>query len=200
MTRLQFKIPAILLAIVLSGYLVGMDHIGVYNGKSEAKSGDPKSEEKTMAPEFLLPDLSGGQVSLSDYRGKWVFINFWATWCGPCVMEMPMMDRLNKILEKENFKMLAINMENIEPERVKKFIKKLKVDFHILLDRKGQVSDIYGVRSIPMTYMINPKGEVEAVAEGMREWDDPKMVQYFRDMIKGEAGNKKVESSEAKPL
>jgi len=199
MTKLRLKIPTILLAIVLSGYLAGVDHIVAYSKPADQGAG-LKSEEKSMAPEFLLPDLSGAQVSLSDYRGKWVFLNFWATWCGPCVMEMPMMDKLNKILEKENFKMLAINLEDIDPERIRKFVKNLKVDFHILLDRKSEVGAIYGVRSIPMTFMVNPKGEVEAIAEGMREWDDPKMVQYFRNLIKGETVDKKAELSGTKPL
>lgn len=188
MSRSRFKTIAILFAIVSSGYLVGVsmeaDHIGAHN-ESVAQSADPKSEEKSVAPEFSLPDLSGAQVKLSDYRGQWVFINFWATWCGPCVIEMPMMNRLNKFLEKEKFKMLAINMEDIAPEKVSNFVKKLKVDFDVLLDRKSDVGRLYSVRLLPMTYMVNPKGEVEAVAEGMREWDDPKMVQYFRDLMDG---------------
>ncbi len=199
MTKLRLKIPAILLAIVLSGYLVGMDHIVAHSKPADQGAG-LKSEEKTVAPEFLLPDLSGGQVSLSDYRGKWVFLNFWATWCGPCVMEMPMMDKLNKNLEKENFKMLAINMEDIDPERIRKFVKNLKVDFHILLDRRSEVGAIYGVRSIPMTFLINPKGEVEAAAEGSREWDNPKMIHYFRELVKNPTDDEKAELGGTKPL
>ena len=184
----------------MSGYLVGVsmeaDHIGAHN-ESVAQSEGLKSKEKSIAPEFLLPDLSGGQVKLSDYKGQWVFINFWATWCGPCVIEMPMMNRLNKILEKEKFKMLAINMEDIAPEKVKNFVKKLKIDFDVLLDRKSEVGRLYGVRLLPMTYMVNPKGEVEAVAEGMRHWDDPKMVQFFRDLIDGKLDQpEKAKSSE----
>ncbi len=68
------------------------------------------------------------------------------------------------------------------------------MDFHILLDRKSEVGNVYGVRSIPMTFMVNPKGEVEAIAEGMREWDDPKMVKYFRNLIKGKSDEKKAET------
>ncbi len=202
MSRSRFKTIAILFAIVSSGYLVGVsmeaDHIGAHS-ESVAQSAGLEIKEKSIAPEFMLPDLSGGEVKLSDYRGQWVFINFWATWCGPCVVEMPMMNRLNKILEKEKFKMLAINMEDIDPDRVKKFVKKLKVDFDVLLDRQGEVGRLYGVRSIPMTYMVNPKGEVEAIANGMREWDDPKMVQFFRDLMDGKLDQqKKAEAPDGK--
>jgi peroxiredoxin len=188
MKKRRLKTISILFAIILSGYFVGVsmeaDHIGAHS-ESVAKGADLKSEELTVAPEFMLPDLSGADIKLSDYQGRWVFMNFWATWCGPCIIEMPMMNRLNNLLKGDKFKMLAINMEDIEPEKAKNFVKKLKVDFTVLLDRNSEVAKLYGVSLLPMTYMINPKGEVEAIAEGMREWDDPKMVQYFRDLMDG---------------
>ena len=189
--RSRLRTFAVLLAVVAAGYLFGVaeehDH-GHAGDVAHAQTGG--EGETTLAPDFTLPSLSGGNVSLRDYRGKWVFVNFWATWCGPCVIEMPMLNKMYHTLKNDTFELLAVNTEDIDPKTVRRFVEELKLDFPILLDRQSTTLRPYAVRSLPMTYMIAPDGTVEAKAEGMREWDSAEMVQYLRDLMDGKLDDK----------
>lgn len=139
-----------------------------------------------MAPPFSLPNINGKTVSLSDYKGKWVFVNFWATWCGPCVMEMPMLAKLHSTMKGQKFEMLAINtMEQTTPDQVKKFTKDNKIPFTVLLDNDNKIGKTYFVQSLPTTYVISPAGEVYTQAVGVREWDSDEVVKYFKDLVSG---------------
>lgn len=138
-----------------------------------------------MAPPFSLPTADGKKVSLSDYKGKWVFVNFWATWCGPCVIELPMLTKLHSAMKGQKFEMLAINMEDIEPEQVKKFVKDNKIPFTVLLDKDSKTGKTYSVDSLPTTYVVSPAGDVYTRAIGMREWDSDEVVNYFKDLVSG---------------
>src|SRR3972149_5892267 len=99
--------------------------------------------EGAKAPDFVLPDLSGKMVKLSDYRGKVVFLNFWATWCKPCEEEMPSMSVMYEVLKKQNFEILALSVDTEGPDVVESFAKKYELKFPILHDRKGKTKDIY---------------------------------------------------------
>ena len=143
-------------------------------------------KSKTLtAPPFSLPDTNGKLVSLSDYKGKWVFVNFWATWCGPCVIEMPMLAKLHNTMKGKKFEMLAINVEEIEPEYVKKFVKDNNLPFTVLLDKDSKIGKTYSVSSLPTTYVVSPAGEVYTRAVGMREWDSEEVITYFKDLVSG---------------
>ena len=136
------------------------------------------------APDFTLPDImNGDKVTLSALKGKWVFLNFWATWCTPCVIEMPMMEKLYKEMRKEGMEMLAISVDEGSPAMVKEFIDRYKFTFTILHDPENSVMREYGVRSIPKTYFVDPDGNVQAKAEGVREWDNPEMLKFFRQVM-----------------
>jgi thiol-disulfide isomerase/thioredoxin len=149
-------------------------------------SAQAAEKSKTLiAPPFSLPNINGKMVSLSDYKGKWVFVNFWATWCGPCVMEMPMLAKLHDTMKGQKFEMLAINMEDIEPDQVKKFTKDNKLPFTVLLDKNSKTGKTYSVDSLPTTYVVTPAGDVYTRAVGMREWDSDEVVKYFKDLVAG---------------
>jgi peroxiredoxin len=175
-----------ILVIIVGGYLIGhfivTDHIQKTDGLRMVNDKGIKEE----APSITLKSLSGKLVSLSDFKGKWVFLNFWATWCAPCVVEMPMMNNLYNKLKDKNFIMLGISLDKENPYKVAKFAKNLKLDFPILLDPKLETATKYGVTTIPLTFMIGPDGRLEAIAEGIRNWDSKEMIQYFNSLINEE--------------
>lgn len=125
---------------------------------------EEKDEEKNevVAPDFSLTDLNGNTVKLSDYRGKVVILNFWASWCPPCVAEMPDFDKVNrKLAESDDAVILAVNLTDGQretEEKARKFIKDKGYSLNVLLDKKGSASDDYMIYSIPTTYIINRDG------------------------------------------
>ena len=135
------------------------------------------------APGFTLRDPDGKSISLSDFRGKFVLLNFWATWCPPCVKEMPSMDRLADKLAQWPFVVLGISLDEEGAEKVKPFLARLGVRFPIALDPRSEVSSRYGARDLPSTFLINPEGNVIAAAKGEREWDSKEMVEYLTEVV-----------------
>ncbi|MDH4129064.1 MAG: TlpA family protein disulfide reductase [Spirochaetota bacterium] len=135
--------------------------------------------KKTLAPDFSVTDFNGKKHSLKDYRGKIIFLNFWATWCGPCVWEMPSIEKLNKKMAQSNFVILAISHEN--KETVKKFITSKDYNFNILI---GSASNKYGVRGIPTTFIIDKNGYVLGRAVGSRDWSTNSIINLFKLLVK----------------
>lgn len=130
--------------------------------EKEQKDRLPGLEIGTTAPDFTLKTLDGKEVSLSDYRGKKVMINFWATWCGPCEAEMPEMQDYYEKHQDENIEILAVNIDPLND--VAGFVKKHGLTFPILLDpivKEGnEVNEIYKTIAIPTTYVIDEKGKI----------------------------------------
>lgn len=135
------------------------------------------------AKPFTLKDLEGKDVSLSDYKGKIVFLNFWATWCPPCRQEMPSMDALQKILGTNDFVILALATDRKGVELVKPFVEEKKLSLKVLIDDKSNVSDDYGVVALPTTYIIGRDGVIIELVRGGAEWDDAETVEYFKALI-----------------
>lgn len=138
-----------------------------------------------LAPDFELEDTKGNKVSLSDLRGKIVMVNFWATWCPPCIEEMPSMERLNGTLAGDDFVMLAINTEENGRNLVPAFLDKTPYTFPILYDDKGVVQKRYGVFKFPESFIIHKDGTVAEKIIGPLDWSSPKTISYFKDLIKG---------------
>lgn len=136
----------------------------------------PKKPVAALDFEASTPD--GKRVRLKDFRGKVVFLNFWATWCVPCLREMPDMERLGKIMAGRPFKILAVNLMET-PAQVKKFVEELKVTFTIVMDTTGEISETYGATSLPLTYIIDKKGQVIHRALGPRDWDGKESLALF---------------------
>ena len=117
------------------------------------------------APDFMLKDMNGAALQLSDYKGKGVFLNFWATYCEPCKQEMPYMNNVFKEYQAEGVELLAINVGEAEL-RVNDFIEKYGLDFPILYDRGGVVTDVYDFIPLPTTFLIDEHGKIVDIISG----------------------------------
>jgi len=136
------------------------------------------------APDFELINMDDETVTLSELRGKVVLVNFWATWCPPCIREMPSMERLHQKIDAADFKVLAINqMEDVD--QVFAFTGQLEVDptFDILFDRDSSVSQDYAVRGLPTTFLIDKQGKVRYRAVGGRIFDHEEVVAIINKLI-----------------
>jgi thiol-disulfide isomerase/thioredoxin len=140
----------------------------------------------TAAPNFELKDPAGQPLSLSELKGKVVFVNFWATWCLPCIEEMPAMEKLHQELQKEGLVILAVNFQE-GPARVKEFLTEHNLTFMALLDRDGKVAERYLAWALPVSVIINKRGEIVARAMGSKDWDSKESLQYFRQLLAQEA-------------
>lgn len=127
----------------------------------------PSPREGFTAPDIKVDRLGGGQVSLSDLRGKVVLVNFWATWCPPCRAEMPAIEKVYQLFKPLGFEVLAINATNQDNETsAASYAKELGLTFPILLDRTGELSARYTVRGYPASFIIDRKGIIRSVIVG----------------------------------
>ncbi len=133
-------------------------------------------EKKSTAPDFTLRDVEGKTHKLSDYRGKVVMINFWATWCPPCRYELPSMQRAYEKLKRSDVEFLAINLGE-DADTIFTFTADYPVTFPLLMDLDSSVSNMYPVIGLPTTYFVNPEGQLVYRAIGSREWDEKQMLE-----------------------
>lgn len=132
---------------------------------------EPVLEGRT-APDFTLPDLKGKIYKLSDYKGKVVFVSFWATWCKPCEEEMPSMQIMYQVLKKSypDFELLAVSVDSKEADVVESFVKKYGITFPVLHDKKGRIKEIYKTTGVPETFIIDQNGIIAEKVWGPRNW------------------------------
>jgi cytochrome c biogenesis protein CcmG/thiol:disulfide interchange protein DsbE len=137
---------------------------------AEPPTGDvPPSPGDRPAPSFTLQDLNGKQVSLSDFKGKVVILDFWATWCGPCVMEVPHFVALYEQYKDKGFAMVGISVDRGGISAVKSFVEKYRVNYPVLMT-DGQVEKAYGdITSIPTTFVIDSAGSIRRTYVGYRD-------------------------------
>lgn len=141
-----------------------------------------KIRHVTRPLEIQLKDVLGNTVRLSDYRGKIVFLNFWATWCPACVIEMPSMEKLYRKLKDKDFVMVAINLQET-PAQVKSFFEKLELSFSSLLDSNGEIGTWFAVNALPTTFILDKDGRIIGKALGPREWDSRASIALFEHLI-----------------
>jgi peroxiredoxin len=136
------------------------------------------------APDFTLPDMAGKNQQLSDYRGKVIFLNFWATWCKPCKEEMPSMQVLWDNLKKEDFVMLAISMDRVTTTKeISPFVESLKLTFPILTDSWGQTDKRYKLMGVPETYIIDQNGVLREKVIGPRDWTRAESIETIVQLL-----------------
>lgn len=149
---------------------------------TSAQAQDLKPWKGGPTPPLTLNDLSGKPLKLEDYRGKVVMVQFWATYCPPCLKEMPSMTRMQAKLAGKPFVILAVNMGETEQE-VKEFLAKMKVDFTILMDNNGKALSDWKIFVAPSTFLIDAKGNIRYTLQGGAEWDAPEQLQTIREML-----------------
>lgn len=142
-----------------------------------------RPEKPLPAREFTLPAPGGAKVRLADFKGKVVFLNFWATWCPPCKEEMPAMERLYQKLKARGFVVLAVSIDAEGDSVVTPFLKEHHLTYPVALDQKMEVARLYAVRALPSTYLIDRKGKIVAMALGARQWDSPDAVALMESLL-----------------
>ena len=136
------------------------------------------------APNFMLRDLEGNVISLSQLKGKVVLLNFWATWCGPCRVEMPAMEQLYRTLPRGQFEILAVSTDPQGVAVTRPFQKQMGFTFPILHDSEYRVGLAYGARTIPITFMVDRQGVVRQKIFGARDWDSPEARSLIHALMK----------------
>jgi peroxiredoxin len=135
------------------------------------------------APDFSLPSLGGKKVSLSEYKGKAVFLNFWATWCPPCKDEMPSMEKIYREQKGRGLEILAVSIDKGSKE-VEAFKKEYGLTFPILLDPDNLVAALYELAFVPTTYLIDRSGNVVLRETQYRDWTDPESRKLLEKILK----------------
>lgn len=186
----------VVLAIVLLGAIVwalpirrggeGGDHHGAPALDPFEKAGVVELKEGQPAPGFTLATLDGGRASLADHRDKLVVLNFWATWCQPCTLEMPSLEALWQRYRARGLIVVAVSVDRgAPPGLLEPYVRNLKLTFPILLDPDGQTSNGWRVTALPSTFLVRPGGDVTGMAVGAREWNSEEMRALVERLLPG---------------
>jgi peroxiredoxin len=140
-------------------------------------------ESDSRAPDFTFPGLDGKMVSLSDHKGKVVLVNIWATWCPPCVDEMPSMEKLYQNFKGENFEILAVSIDEAGLKAVAPFMKKTNLTFPALIDSEGTIKTVYGITAIPESFIIDKQGFLIKKIVGPVDWATSPIYRFFSDLM-----------------
>lgn len=177
---------ASLIAGLAAGIGIGLLVIGFLRGEASPKIGDSQGASDASqtlavgetAPDFRLLSLSGEQVQLEDFRGQTVLLNFWATWCGPCRLEMPAFQERSETFAGD-LKVVAVNFDEPEAD-VQAFVDELGLTFEILLDPGAEIQRLYQVRGYPTSYFIDAEGVVRILHIGVMT--DGQLDDYLADL------------------
>jgi thiol-disulfide isomerase/thioredoxin len=135
------------------------------------------------APDFMLSSRAGGKLSLAELRGQVVLINFWATWCGPCRKEMPLLEQIHRRYAPLGFQLLGVNVEE-DTHLADAFLRDVTVTFPILLDPQNGVSRLYDVAAMPSTVIVDRKGVVRYVHQGYQPGDEGRYQDIVRQLLR----------------
>lgn len=135
------------------------------------------------APDFALKSSTGDNLRLSEHRGDVVMINFWATWCGPCRQEMPLLDELYQRYERVGFSLLGVNIDD-DSRKAMNMISELGVNFPVLFDSRKEVSKLYQVDAMPVTVIVDRDGKVRHVHQGYKPGYEDKYLDEIRALLR----------------
>ena len=135
-------------------------------------------------PGFSFPSLDGKMIKLSDYEGKVVLLNIWASWCIPCLDEMPSLENLYQNMRKanKNFEIIAVSIDALGADVVNKFVRKFKISFPVALDPRHKIKKLYSAKGVPESFIIDAKGVLIRKIIGPRKWDDNKTIEFFKGL------------------
>lgn len=140
-------------------------------------------ETGQIAPDFSLPGVSA-EIKLSDFKGKLVYLDFWASWCGPCKKSFPWMNAMQSKYASQGFKIIAINLD-VNTEDGKRFLNSVPANFAIAFDAKGQVPRLYQVKGMPSSFLIGRDGNILMQHTGFNDTSGAKQEQEIESFIKG---------------
>lgn len=171
-----------LLGIAFYFYIIVERRLSQNNYLLQNQMAAVKLVASSMPPIFMVDPLSNKEINFSDFKGRWVLLNLWATWCPPCQQEMPSLEVLEKNLGSK-LTIIALSADDtMDP--VINFIHTHKPSFKVLFDREKQVTKLLGVDKYPETFLISPEGEFVAQLSGPRDWSSPAALSYFNGIIK----------------
>lgn len=136
-----------------------------------------------LAPDFALKSSTGANLRLSEFRGDVVMVNFWATWCGPCRQEMPLLDELYTRYERVGFSLLGVNIDD-NSQKAMNMVSELGVSFPVLFDNSKEVSKLYQVNAMPVTVIIDREGNVRHVHHGYKPGYEDKYLDEIRSLLR----------------
>ncbi len=153
--------------------------LSIFMGSSLASSGLTGQ----TAPDFVLKSATGENLRLSEYRGDVVMINFWATWCGPCRQEMPLLDELYGRYQRVGFNLLGVNIDD-DSRRAMAMVNELGISFPVLFDEDKKVSKLYEVEAMPLTLLLDREGTVRHVHHGYQPGYEQKYLNEIRSLLR----------------
>ena len=181
-----FRGMVLILVVTLWGCDSGYSEpptVSIVGGESAQRVAYGRPDINTPAPAFRLMDLDGAVHFLPEYQGKVVFLNFWATWCGPCKVEMPAMEALYQAFRSQGLEILAVSVDQQGAAVTRPFKEAMGLSFPILHDSTYEVGLTYGARTLPMTYVIDRKGIIRQRVFGARDWNSQEARQLMRDIL-----------------
>jgi peroxiredoxin len=178
----EFNYPVAALIFIAVTILVVVISLNIKDTSFEF-SNQVVIEGDARAPDFSFPGLDGKQVSLGDQKGKIVLVNVWATWCPPCVEEMPSMEKLYQKFKGQDFEILAISIDETGLKAVAPFMKKTRLTFPALIDSKGTIKTSYGITGVPESFIIDKQGFLIKKIVGPVNWATPKILDFFSELI-----------------
>jgi peroxiredoxin len=181
MEKMQENYRAIIIVVLVFGGLLILFLGGEESGLSPVQQG--KVAIGRPAPDFSLPDLSGNRLALSAYRGRVVLVNIWATWCPPCVKEMPSMEALYQRFQRDDFEILAVSIDVLGRKAVAPFMEKNELTFPALLDPDAAIAKSYGTTGVPESFIIDRGGILIKKIIGPIDWGSADAIGVIRDLI-----------------
>ncbi|WP_455221035.1 TlpA family protein disulfide reductase [Kaarinaea lacus] len=137
----------------------------------------------SKAPELILEDVDGNTYNITQSRGKWLIVHFWASWCGPCRREMPTVQRMTEQLADSPIDIMLVNTAETD-DVVFNFLGVVAPELSTLMDRDGLVTERWQPRGLPASFFVGPEGTLEYIALGGRQWDKPEYLNFVKSLIK----------------
>ena len=177
------KLFSIFLVLIGAVSLLGIYFVFFGNSHRFGPEVNDLKPKGIAAQDFRLPTLTGDYLTLSDYRGKVVFLNIWATWCPPCRDEMPSMESLYQKLKGRRFELLAVSIDKEREKAVQPFAAKYGLTFPVLLDPDGKTYRLYGLTGVPESFIIDKNGTVIHKVIGPQDWTRKEWLDFFDKII-----------------
>lgn len=180
--RLKDGLLGLLIIVALILLVLRFQKMG--NPQQEINFNQLKPKEGYLAPKFTLRNLRGNLEGLDDHAGKVIVVNFWATWCAPCVKEMPSFETLYRRFRSQGLTVLAVSLDKDRSAKVQEFVDKYKLSFPVLLDTEGVAEKLYPSFTIPFTYVLDKQGRVAARIDGAKDWESPETFKAIEYLLK----------------